>query len=214
MIAKDTSGEKKDRTPIPAGMQIARCYGVFDKGTHHDERFGKDKRELVITWEVPKHRISFEKDGVKKDLPRAISKSYTLSLHEKSGLRKDLQSWRGRAFTEAELGGFAMKNILGKPCLLNITHVQKDGKTYANIGAITPLMEGMTCPPQENANSFFSFDEYDSRDLPFPEGMPPWVQDEAKKSKEWAALGDVQPDAEPETEESEPETSEDESLPF
>lgn len=210
MVAKENNTPKKDQAPIPAGMHIARCYGLFDTGTHHDDRFDKDKREIVIVWEVPKCRIKIKRDDVEQDLPRAISKRYTLSLHEKSQLRKDLQSWRGRPFTPAELAGFEVKNILGKACLLNITHTEKDGKTYANIGAITPLMEGMTAPPQENPNSYFSFDGYTDREHGFPEGMPKWIVDAAKESKEWLELGKPKPEAEPES--NEPELDED--LPF
>ena len=35
-----------------------------------------------------------------------LRKDYKNSLHEKAGLRKDLEAWRGRRFTDAELAGF------------------------------------------------------------------------------------------------------------
>ena len=38
--------------------------------------------------------------------PFLVRRRYTASLHEKSALRKDLESWRGRAFTNVELDGF------------------------------------------------------------------------------------------------------------
>jgi hypothetical protein len=111
MIAKDTSNSRPSRDPIPAGMHIARAYGLFDLGTHYDEKFDKSRREVVIVWEIAAERIEVDRDGKKTNLPRAISKRYTLSLHEKARLRADLESWRGRPFTSEELAGFEMKTI-------------------------------------------------------------------------------------------------------
>ena len=71
---------------------------------------------------------------------------YTLSLHENAALRRDLQSWRGRAFTETELAGFDLKTVLGVPCMITLVH-SPDGK-YANIQAVAGLPKGMEAPPQ------------------------------------------------------------------
>lgn len=207
MIAKENQSTRPARNPISAGMQVARCYGLFDLGTHYDEKFNKEKRELVIMWEVPDERIELERDGKKLDLPRTIPKKYTLSLHEKSRLRHDLESWRGRPFNTDELRGFDMKAILGKPCLLNITHTKKDEKTYANVGAITPLMKGMNAPEQENPSVSFSFDDGSNV---FPKEMPEWVCDIAAKSKEWKALEEKKNVPQPVAKEAEPS----EDVPF
>jgi hypothetical protein len=67
----------------------------------------------------------------------AIGSKFTLSLHEKASLRKILQSWRGKAFTPEELKKFDVTTILGKPCLITVTHEPKDGGgVYANVGAV------------------------------------------------------------------------------
>lgn len=186
MIATDTP-KRAPKEPIPAGMQVARAYAAVDLGTHHDDKFDKDRREIIVIFEVPKHRITIERDGEEpKDLPRAISQRYTLSLNEKANLRKHLESWRGRGFTADELKGFDLRNILGKPCLLNITHNSTDRGTFANISSITPLMDGMDAPAQENPSTFFTFDDYDGG--PMPEGMPNWCQEIAKESQEYQAI--------------------------
>jgi hypothetical protein len=210
MIAKENQKTRPARDPIPAGMHQARCYALFDLGTHYDEKFLKEKRELIIMWEVPGERIDIEREGKTLDLPRAISKKYTLSLHEKARLRHDLESWRGRPFNTDELGGFDMKAIIGKPCLLNITHSKRDDKTYANVGAITPLMKGMNAPEQENPSASFSFDDGSNV---FPEAMPEWVCDIAAKSKEWEAIEEKKkaPAAQPAAPK---EDAKDDSLPF
>mgnify|MGYP000061752754 FL=1 len=45
-----------------------------------------------------------------------------MSLNENSALHKDLKSWRGKSFTEAELKSFDMANILGVNCDLEVEH--------------------------------------------------------------------------------------------
>jgi hypothetical protein len=185
MIAKATTTKKSK--PIEPGMYSATCYAAIDRGTHHDERFDKDKREVTFIFEVPDERIDIEKDGVSKSLPRAISKTYTISLHEKSKLRQELQAWRGRPFTGEELAGFELKNVVGKPCFLNL--VPSACGQYTNIGGINPLPRGMEAPAQENPSVFFSFDEcQDDIEPQWPEGMPQWLIDIAKESDEYRSI--------------------------
>jgi len=64
-------------------------------------------------------------------------------LHEKSALRKDLESWRGKKFTRDEEMGFDIERLIGVNCLLNITHNEVGDRTYANIVSIMPLAKGM-----------------------------------------------------------------------
>lgn len=177
--------------PIPAGMQTATCYGIIDLGTHHDDRYDKDKHEILILWELPDERITIEKDGEKKDLPRAISKRYTLSLNDKANLYTDLCSWRGRKFTDEELKGFDVEKVIGAPCLLNVTHTTKDGNTYANVSSVNPLVKGMAAPQKENPPVYFSFEDCKD-DVKFPDGMPEWTQKIAIESKEYKALQRLQ----------------------
>ena len=185
MKAKETTTKKSK--PIEPGMYGATCYAAIDRGTHHDEKFDKDKRELTLIFEIPEVRIDIEKDGETKSLPRALSKTYTLSLHEKAKLRKDLQSWRGRAFTAEELKGFDLMNVVGKPCLLNL--VTSECGNYTNIDGINPLMKGMEAPKQENASTYFTFDECEDGVEPeWPSGMPQWLIDIAKESDEYRGL--------------------------
>jgi hypothetical protein len=166
--------------PVPAGTYPAVCYGVYDLGTHTNRQYGVDQRKVLIQFEIPELRIEIEKDGKKQDLPRAISKRYTLSLNEKSHLRPDLESWRGKAFTEEELDGWDVFRVLGVSCMLNVLHVQKDNKTYANIHAIVPY-RGPKLQP-ENPLQKFSFEETPIR---LPKQCPEWVQKIIQQSHEW-----------------------------
>lgn len=123
--------------PAPAGQHSAVCVDVVDMGLLEVTYNGKTKTQHKI-------RIVWQIEEVMEDRrPFIVQKRYTLSLHEKSALRKDLESWRGRGFTPAELEGFDVETIIGVPCLLNVIHAVKDGSTYANVSAIMKLPKGM-----------------------------------------------------------------------
>ena len=170
--------ETNDFDPIEAGVQQAICIRYYDLGTQYMEAFDKSARKVMLMWEVPESRIEIEG----KDLPRAISKEYTLSLHKKANLRVDLESWRGKLFTDKELEGFDLDNILGVNCMLNIIHKSNDRGTFANIASVMPLMKNMTKRKPENPTVYFSFDD---GEIKIPEGTPQWIEDKIKASEEW-----------------------------
>jgi hypothetical protein len=86
---------------------------------------------------VHKCRIVWEINQTMEDGRRFIvTKQYSLSLHEKATLHKDLKTWRGKSFTFDELAGFDVEKILGAPCQLVITQQEKDDVTYANVTAV------------------------------------------------------------------------------
>jgi len=171
--------------PIGPGVYIAVCYGLIDLGTHENPVFGGDQHKVLIQWELPEVRGEFERDGKAVNLPRAISRRYTLSLSDKSHLRKDLESWRGRKFTDDELDGFDLRAVLGTPCQLQIVHeTGKDGRVFANVAAIMALPKDTSQPSRpENPIAYFSFEE--TGDKPELPELPDWVRDIITESKEW-----------------------------
>lgn len=175
LIAKKPEGG--DYPIMEEGVKLAACIGLYDLGTQYQEKWDKEIRKVLIIWEIPEERIEINEE----DKPRAISKRYTLSLHQKAQLRKDLEAWRGRAFTDEELQGFDLKNILGKSCQIQIIHNQVDGKTYANIAAIMALPKGILPLNPENEVKYFSWED----NIDIPEGTPLWIADLIKQSKEY-----------------------------
>lgn len=115
----------------PEGSYIGRCIKVIDMGTQtiNGQRGPKQSKKVLITWELLDDEVKM-KDGQ----PFAVSQNYTASLYEAAQLRKDLESWRGKKFTDEELEGFDLTNILGTYCLLQVIH-SKDGQ-YANVQTI------------------------------------------------------------------------------
>lgn len=180
LTARDPGGGQ-NFDPVDEGMHQAICYALYDLGTQYSERFGKSAPKVIIVWELPDERITIEDETGSRNLPRAISKIYTCSLHEKANLRKDLESWRGRSFTDDELKGFDLKRLLEVNCTLQILHKRKDDKVYANIVSIVPLIKGMTKRKPENPVRHFSFEENTN----IPPDTPDWIADLIRNAEEW-----------------------------
>lgn len=139
----------------PAGTHLAICYRVIDLGTQKVDWQGKTKeqRKVMLSWELPDEKMS---DG----RPFAISQRYTFSSSEKAIFRQHLESWRGAPFKDSDFGpgGFDIRNILGKPCLLTVVHAEKGGRTYANIKGVAKPMKGTVAPDPVNVPVFFSLE--------------------------------------------------------
>lgn len=135
-----SAGSGTKFAPAPAGTHAAVCCDVRDLGILDVTWQGKQKKQhkILVSWQIDETRD----DGK----PFLVSRRYTLSLHEKSGLRKDLEAWRGRAFTPAEESQFDVEVLIGKGCLLNIIHNESGGDTYANVAAVMALPRGMPFP--------------------------------------------------------------------
>lgn len=117
-------------TPCPEGLHQAVCVDVVDLGLQSTP-WG-EKPKVRIVWQVeeanPETGKRFEVRGL-----------YTLSLSEKSNLRKHLEAWRGRKFTTEELRGFDLEKLIGVNCQIQIIHnITDDAKVYANVQAIVP----------------------------------------------------------------------------
>lgn len=138
-IVKATEGSTFK--PAPPGMYLARCYRIVDLGTQAVEYMGTTKYlpKVMFQWELHGEDDNGEPLVTQNGDPMSISKNYTVSLSEKSTLRKDLTTWRGRDFTAEELRGFELKNVLGAWCTLSVVETARDGKTYANVAAVMPV---------------------------------------------------------------------------
>ena len=139
IVASDPGG--KEFTPAPEGLHSAVCVDVVDLGVQPN-KFNPEKpqHKVRIVWQIE------ETDPSNQDKRFIVSQMYTLSLHEKASLRKDLEGWRARRFEASELKGFDLEKLLGVPCQVQIIHnvSETNGKTYANVQAIVPLGKGMT----------------------------------------------------------------------
>jgi hypothetical protein len=116
IIAQAKAGDFK---PVPEGVHDALCVFIIDAGYEHSEEWNKEIHKIYICWEINEPMT----DG----RPFMISKKYTLSLSDKAALRKDLEGWRGKKFTDEQLKGFDIEVLKGLQC-----------KIYANIQTVLP----------------------------------------------------------------------------
>ena len=118
-------------TPAPEGLHPAACCDVLDLGMV-DSAFGA-KPTAEIRWQL---EIVNPDTGARF----VVRRRFTASLAPKANLRKVLETWRGRRFTEKELQGFDLERLLGIACQVQIMHhVTDDGRTYANVEAVIPF---------------------------------------------------------------------------
>ena len=176
ITAKVTSVESN---PVEVGVHIGVCTRIIDLGSQYNEKFDLTQHKIMLTWEVADDMI--EVDGEMK--PKMISKEYTLSLSDKANLRRDLEAWRGKAFSDTELMGFDLINVLGKTCQLQV--LQND-RGYAYIGSIMALPKGT--PSVEPATQTIYFDLENKSCLTMIDNLPTWISDKIKASPEYSKL--------------------------
>jgi len=143
-IVAKASDKEFEKFPLPdEGTVQAVCAGVWDLGMQRTNYNGVDKlqHKVVIAFELNQMIDAPESDY--HNMPYMLSKTYTLSLYENANLRHDLESWRGRPFNNEQVQkGFDVESLYGFNCLMGVSHVTKNDKTYANITSILPLIKG------------------------------------------------------------------------
>ncbi|WP_210238383.1 hypothetical protein, partial [Mesorhizobium sp. M1C.F.Ca.ET.188.01.1.1] len=96
-----------------------------------------------------------------------------------------LEGWRGRPFTEDELKGFDIVNLLGKPCLLDIAQKAKlNGGTKSYVQSIKRWPSGEEPKAPYNQLLQFSLEEGDYRPEVY-EGLTSWLKEKIALSPQW-----------------------------
>lgn len=202
-VASDSGGGNFKR--VPSGVHVGRCYSLIDLGTQLSSgQYGeKLQHKIRVAWELfgedeEGKPLTIDVDG--KEMPMTISKSYTLSLSEKASLRKDLQSWRGREFTDEEAKGFDISKLLGAYCMVNVTTSETNGKTYSNVANLTPLPTALKNSKPAPVHEIVMFD-LDNPDWQLFDSFHDKLKDAIKRSPEFAqasgqSVGQTAPAAE------------------
>ena len=175
LIAKNTSTSTFE--PIEAGTYPAICSAIIDIGMQYNKAFDKESHKVIIIFELPDE--TYEADGIIRS--RTISGEYTLSLSDRSNLRKMLEAWRGKAFTPEELEGFDLEKVLGLPCLVTVINETNlnTGKTYSNIGSVSKVIKGMNVVGREEP---FLFDLMADNMTAILPTLPEWIKNKIFES--------------------------------
>ena len=150
-------------------------------GTHNETYEGETKKRhsVFLYWELDE-KMS---DGK----PFSIMKQYTLSLNEKSALFLHLCSWRNKKFTDDELKGFDLTNILGCTCELEVEYTSGGNP---KVTAVYHPEGGVKKVATTNEQIAFDVDEYakDNKDMcDVFVNLPEWVQNKIDESFEVVA---------------------------
>lgn len=185
IVAKNTS---QPRELTEAGNHVGYCIKMIEIGTTLENVMGTEKHlhKVNLTFELPLVTKVFEES--KGPQPLVVSKEFTLSMGEKANLRKMLESWRGSPFTEEQAKNFDITVLLGKPCMINLTHKasKKDPSIkYDEISAITPVPKGMTYPKQVNPSQELSYDKWDEELF---KALPDFIKNKIVTTPEYKAM--------------------------
>ena len=202
-------GGSADFPKLEKGIYEGTLYSIVDLGTRL-EAFGNDepkpKHQVTLAFEItaavrPENNQTLMEDG----RPFAVSKKYTLSLHEKAALRLDVESWRGMSLSDEELRGFDLVGLLGMTAKIEVGHTNPmpDGTGGGNpkIIALREPAGGSQKVPTKNEQKAFDLEiyceEFNGNSSPKTKAMcdvfdslPEWQQKQIQESFEYLAASD------------------------
>lgn len=182
MITPEKTTQKEYKV-VPEGTHIARCYQIIHYGnvpnTHPLATF-PTVNKIRLSWEFPEEMDTFTPGS--EPQPYSIHAEYTLSMSDKSNLKKVVEGWLGKKLTEAELVNFDAESLVGQTCMITVVHTVKNERTYANVVSISKLPKSSVCPPQVNKPTIIN---WDNLDLDTFNKLPLFIQDKMKSSLEY-----------------------------
>jgi hypothetical protein len=167
---------------VDEGTYPARICTIADLGVQEqtDYRTGEKidpKPRVLLTWELPTELIEVEhNDGSKEELPRLISKEYTLSNFEHSNLMILIRAIKP--------GLASLTELLDVECMINVGSTSNGN---AKVTSVMPAPKGMPVPDLTKAASFFDFDNPD--EALFLD-LPTWVRIKIKNAENYSGFAD------------------------
>jgi len=182
-----------------SGIHNAICIGLIDMGTQTSiyKKVETTRRRIRVVWEL--YETAFQLNENTDMQPFTIDKEYTLSLHHKASLRKDLDGWRGVKFTNDELAGFEMNSILNRACQLNVVIVETEkGSEYAKVDTVIHMKAAdvKKVPTSYNEIQMFSFED-EKMNWKYFESLPKYIQEIINESPQMQKLQESDDEAVP-----------------
>lgn len=173
------------RVLAPAGTFMARVYSIIYLGTIKGEYLGEPTSsfKVRITWELPTKKHVFKEGESEK--PFSVSKEVTLSMGSKSRLRPLVEGMLGVSFTDDDAKSFDVDELLGKTCLLSITHKDSPNGKFVSVNSTSQIPEGMTCPPAINTPKILSYENFDKE---YFMTLPTFIKEKMEKTPEFIKM--------------------------
>ncbi len=176
-----STGGGNNQALVPVGMFPARVAQVLDLGLQARKAWkGKDKPPVIQLWVTYELVTEFMKDedgNAILDKPRWISEKMNLfSLDQENATStKRIKGIDPTGELDGDWG-----RAVAMPCLVQVVH-SKDGK-YANIGGVSPEMNGMVTPALINDAKTF---DMDAPDMEVFNALPDFLQGMMKENLEF-----------------------------
>lgn len=173
MSTQDTGLE---RVNPKTGLTQAVLTGIIDLGTQEEvyDGIAKKVKKIALEFKLPtQHHIFDEEKGPE---PLMLFRDVTASLHPKATLTGIVTGMLGKSLPEE----YELSDLIGTNCMVNVVHVEKDGKTYANAASFSPLMDGVEAVEFETRILDLGEFNEDVFNL-----LPEWKQDVIKKAPEF-----------------------------
>ena len=203
------SSNNKKQAQLEAGNYLGRLVQIVDLGLQAQKPYkGEEKppaHRVMFGYELGTEFMQDEDGNDMEDKPRWISEDFPFH-NLKADLAKSTKRIKAidpKLEKEGRLG-----EMLGMPCTVTVVVDvnNKTGKSYVNVGNVTPPMKGIPVPELKNEARLFELDE---PDMEIWETLPEWIQNKIKGNLEFngsplqKALGEEPKKEEPEVEEDE-----------
>lgn len=168
--------------PVEPGVYVAVCVYSIDLGEQLCEYKDKSKsynNQVQLGFELIGETV--EIDG--KQEPRTLSRTLNFARSKNSSLRKFVQSWLGKTFSDEAFDEFDTNDLVGMPAQLSV--ILNESGDYSNIDTIMQLPKGMPAPQATQPLIRFDIEPWD--DAAFDQ-LPDWAKDKVKKSTQYQKL--------------------------
>jgi hypothetical protein len=164
----------------------ARVAQIIDLGLQDGGEWKGDKKppvnKIYITYELV-DAFMVDKDGTELE-DKPLWKSEDLNL-----LSPDMDmakcNKRYKAIDPEEVFDYDWSQLLGQPCSVLTVHKESKGKTYCNVGSVTPYVvskRNPELPELKNEGKMFTLDE---PDMEVFSALPEWLQERIKSNLEF-----------------------------
>lgn len=144
-------GQDSKFKPHPEGQFVAQCVDAINLGESVEQFPGKPEKL------VPKCALVFRTGEKNLESGELIDmgQEFTVSMGEKANLRKTLESWRGKPYTEQQIDeGVPIHKLAGNWALITVAQKRsRNDRLYAFVQSVVGV-------PAAMRNSLPTFPEY------------------------------------------------------
>jgi hypothetical protein len=176
----------KQAPVIEPGNYMARVVQVIDLGMQpqrpYDGQAKAPGNEIRVTYELVDQFMLDGEGNPDTSAPRWVSETFVL-FRLNQDKAKSTARYKALDPTLEHDGDWSM--LVGKPCLVATYNKEKAGKTYCNVGAVSPPISGMAVAELANPEKAATF-TLDDPDMVVYDNLPDWLKDIITSNLEYA----------------------------